>query len=1019
MKSRQRKSLLLFVVLFCTAVPVHADDDISFNRDIRPILADKCYFCHGPDDEQRQASLRLDIEDAAKEYVIVAGAADRSELVQRISSADPSTRMPPIDSKLSLTAHEIETIRRWVEQGAPWEEHWAFIPPIKPDFPEVQATTWPANEIDYFVLSRLEREGVDQSTRAKAEQLIRRVTFDLTGLPPTLAEIDAFLADESDAAYEQLVDRLLESERFGEHMAASWLDAARYSDTYGYQVDRDRYVWPWRDWVVRAFNSNLPYDQFITQQLAGDLLPAATSDQILATTFNRLHPQKVEGGSVPEEFRIEYVADRTQTFSTVFMGLTFECARCHDHKFDPLRQREYYQLSAFFDNIDEAGLYSFFTDSVPTPTLLLTEEATQVKLNELNKGIDAQIRVLEEMSASTERQDPVLEFEEVTGRIEHLDFESNVPAPNTSAPGRFGNAAKLTGDDAIVTKVGNFSRWQPFSVSLWLRTPDKKERAVVFHRSRAWTDAGSRGYQLLIEDGRLSASLIHFWPGNAISVRTRDEIRTNEWVHVVMTYDGSSQAQGLRIFVNGSEAEVTTVRDNLYKNITGGGGDTISIGERFRDRGFTDGLVDEFQVFDRRLTSIEVAQLHDGESLRKLLAVDDGTLTAKQQGLLNEYVLSQSAEYVAALAELARLREERCKLQDAIPEIMVMRETEEPRQTYLLTRGAYDARSEPVAAGTPSSLPAFPADQPRNRLGLARWLTAKDHPLTARVAVNRFWQVIFGRGLVSTPEDFGNQGALPSHPDLLDWLATDFVEHGWNVKRLIRQFVTSETYRQSSQASRQATTQDPLHLLLSRAPSYRLPAEMLRDNALAVSGLLVEKIGGPPARPYELEASFKPVGRQKGEGLYRRSLYTYWKRTAPAPAMMTFDAAKRDVCRMRREHTRSPLQALVLLNAPQFVEAARMLAEHSMKARGDHDDEILVDLFRSLTSRHPTEVELDVLGELHTKQLRYFQADPKRAEEYLSVGDAAKDKLLDPARLAAFATVANTLMSFDDCITKQ
>ncbi len=1020
MSSQHRTGLFCFLLIASFASPIQGDDDVSFNRDVRPILSDKCFFCHGPDSENRQAYLRLDLEDEAKSYAIVPGDPGQSAVIHRISSSDPDVRMPPVGSKLALTDEEIQTIQRWIEQGAPWEDHWAFIPPVKNDLPEVQATTWPANEVDHFVLSRLERAGLQPSDRASAEQLIRRVTFDLTGLPPTLAEIDAFLADDPGVAYEQLVDRLLDSDRFGEHMAASWLDVARYSDTYGYQVDRDRFVWPWRDWVIRAFNSNLPYDQFITQQLAGDLLPNASRDQILATTFNRLHPQKVEGGSVPEEFRIEYVADRTQTSATAFMGLTFECARCHDHKFDPIAQKEYYELSAFFDNIDEAGLYSFFTNSVPTPTLLLAPDSTKAKLADLDKRIENQLQVLRTHREQTSSREFTADVQEIAGRVAHLGFEADVTAPNVSVPGRFGNAVKLTGDDAIATEIGNFPRWQPFSISLWLNTPDEKERAVVFHRSRAWTDAGSRGYQLLIEEGRLSASLIHFWPGNAIRVRTRDKIQTDKWLHVAMTYDGSSLANGLRIFVNGSEASVEIVRDNLYKNITGGGGDNIAIGERFRDRGFTNGLVDEFQVFNRRLSRLEVAQLCDGESLESLLSSSRGTLSTEQQELLDEYLLeAQSAEHAEALLELARLREERCKLQDAIPEIMVMRETDEPRPTYLLARGAYDAPDAMVSPATPSSLPPFPTDQPRNRLGLARWLTARDHPLTARVAVNRFWQTLFGRGLVNTPEDFGSQGALPTHPELLDWLATDFVDNGWNVKRLMKQLVMSATYRQSSRPAARTLNQDPENLLWSRAPSYRLPAEMLRDNALAVSGLLVEKIGGAPARPYELEASFKPVGRQKGEGLYRRSLYTYWKRTAPAPTMMAFDAAKRDVCRMRRERTRSPLQALVLLNGPQFVEAARVLAQQCIKANGDEDERVLIDIFRSLTSRHPTETEVAVISDLYAKLLSYFQADSARAESFLTVGDAARDEALKAPRLAAFAAVANTLMSFDDSIMKQ
>ncbi len=547
----------------------------------------------------------------------------------------------------------------------------------------------------------------------------------MTGLPPTLAEIDAFLADPSPEGYERLVDRLLESERYGERMATDWLDTARYSDTYGYQVDRDRYVWPWRDWVIRAFNANMPYDRFITEQLAGDLLPEATDDQILATTFNRLHPQKVEGGSTPEEFRIEYVADRTQTFATAFLGLTLECARCHDHKFDPITQKEYYQISAFFDQIDEAGLYSFFTPSVPTPTLLLIDDGAKARLRAQEQTIADEEAKLAALGAqrneafSTWLSDrPAAPSDDsraepqgaiIPGRIANLDFEKTGVGGNKLVAGRFGKAVKLTGDDGVGLKVGNFRRFEPFSVSLWLNTPDEKERAVVFHRSRAWTDAGSRGYQLLIEDGRLSASLIHFWPGNAIRVRTREKIPTGQWLHVAVTYDGSSRAAGLRIFVDGESAACQTVRDHLYKNITGGGGDNITIGERFRDRGFTDGLVDEFQVFKRQLTPLEVAQLHDQTSLAEALRTPADKLSDSQrQQLCAYYLATADAAYQAQLGQLQKAREQRSRLADGLQEIMVMRETPQPRPTYLLKRGAYDAHGPRVFPETPAALPPMP-----------------------------------------------------------------------------------------------------------------------------------------------------------------------------------------------------------------------------------------------------------------------------------------------------------------------
>ena len=1048
---------LLVLVCFRAGAAAAESQPVDFNSEIRPIFSDRCYKCHGPDAENREADLRLDLEESAKESAIVPGKLDESELYARVSSTDPDVRMPPPGSKLSLTEKEIEQIGRWIEQGATWNEHWSFAPPQQIALPEVHDRNWPRNAIDLFVLARLDRAGLTPSPPASREKLIRRATFDLTGLPPSLEQLDAFLSDTSPDAYERLVDKLLASDAFGERMAAVWLDVARYSDTYGYQVDRDRYVWPWRDWVIKAFNENMPYDQFVTWQLAGDLLPAASDEQILATTFNRLHPQKVEGGSVPEEFRVEYVADRNQTFATAFLGLTLECARCHDHKYDPITQREYYQLFAFFDKVDEAGLYSYFTNSVPTPTLLLADDATKVKLGELSALVadeEAKLAALRSTQRAAFQQwlqqlnpggppvknaSPAAEdgnatsnnptstdehrphLGEIAGQVAHLTFDdAKEIGANKMVPGYHGNAVQLTGDDAVGLKVGNFARCEPFSVDLWLNTPDEKERAVVFHRSRAWTDAASRGYQLLIEDGRLSASLIHFWPGNAIRVRTVEKVPLNRWIHVVLTYDGSSRAAGLRIHINGKPAETEIVRDNLYKNITGGGGDNIAIGERFRDRGFTNGLVDEFRVFSRKLTPLEVQQLHDGRSLRETLATPVDRLDDQQTDSLYAFYLATSDNaYQDQLAALRKARAEHNKLVDGIREIMVMREMSAPRQTRFLARGAYDAPGDAVDAVTPAVFGAFPADQPRNRLGLARWLTDPHNPLTARVAVNRFWQMCFGEGLVRTPEDFGSQGDSPSHPQLLDWLARDFSTHNWDVKRLLKQLVTSATYCQSSQAAPELSARDPENRLLARAPSYRLSAEMLRDNVLMASGLLVNKLGGAPVRPYEVGVSFKPVKRDTGDGLYRRSVYTYWKRTGPAPVMMTLDAAKRDVCRVRRERTSSPLQAFVLLNDPQFVEAAKMLAQRMIAQHGDDTQTVLRDIFRTLTSRLPTDAERHVLHELFEQQLEYFKEKPARATEFLATGDAKADPALDTIYLAAIGVVANTLMNYDECVMKK
>ena len=953
--------------------------------------------------------------------------------------------MPPPDSERSLSPEQKRLLREWIAEGAPYQRHWAFEPIVRPEVPEIDAGDQSRNPIDRFVQRKLTAAGLEFSPETSAEKLIRRLSFDLTGLPPSLEEIDDFLADDPAGRVERLVDRLLQRESYGERMASEWLDVARYSDTYGFQVDRDRFVWPWRDWVIEAFNQNLPYDEFITWQLAGDLLPNPTREQILATTFNRLHPQKVEGGSVPEEFRIEYVADRTQTFSTAFMGLTFECARCHDHKYDPLKQKEYYQLTSFFANIDEAGLYSYFTDSIPTPTMVLGPEE---KLDELESTKQSLRSVEEAHAASVKKSDALFDrwmsepstksgavtMEQGIGYFDFSAFEdgklsnqhdSEKPATSGSGnrlvEGKIGMGLELSGDDEVDLKIGNFTRADPFSFSLWVKVPTLFERSVIFHRSRAWTDAGSRGYQLLLEDGKPSFSLIHFWPGNAIRVRATSALKLNAFVHIGITYDGSSKASGVRIFVDGEPAELEVVQDQLTKNITGGGHDHIAIGARFRDIGFKKGVVDEFRIFDRELSALEVRELTMSGAMNSVLVQALTKKGTDATTLLREYFrLRVSEELSESRNRLKKARAAVSRVENGLQEIMVMKERAEPRTSYVLHRGAYDARQDPVERLTPEALPVFDKNLPRNRLGLAQWLTATEHPLTARVVVNRYWQMIFGQGLVRTPEDFGSQGQLPTHPELLDWLAADFIETGWDVKRLLKQMVSSYTYRQSTRITGELLRQDPENRLLARGSRYRMPAEMIRDNALMTSGLLVSRIGGAPVKPYEVGVSFKPSKVDEGDGLYRRSLYTYWKRTGPAPVMMALDASKRDVCSVKRETTATPLQAFVFMNDPQFVEAARHLGALVQERFGrDPGDGGLKYLFRILTGRHVLPAELEVLRQLYQDQQQYFSADEGRVTAFLSVGSNSPEKDEISTELAALTVVASGLLSHDECIMKR
>ncbi|MDQ3213885.1 MAG: DUF1549 domain-containing protein, partial [Acidobacteriota bacterium] len=849
--------------------------------------------------------------------IVKPGRPDRSELIRRIFTDVEDDMMPPPDSHLSLSASEKALLRRWVVEGADYRPHWSLVPVRAVELPGLHPGASSMNAVDAFVRARLEKENLSPAPQAAPEILIRRLALNLTGLPPTVAEIDAFLADTSAAAYAGVVERYLASPAYGERMAMDWLDLARYADTYGYQADVDRDMSPYRDWIVRAFNGNLPYDQFLTWQLAGDLLPNPTREQRIATAFNRLHRQTNEGGSIEEEFRTEYVADRVSTFGTAMLGLTMECARCHDHKFDAITQRDYFSMFAFFNNIDESGLYSHFTNATPTPSLLLWPPDKE----EEHGVVRARIADIEDRLKKTARSGrrafhAWLETAHITrpAPINHLEFDA--VAGDTTPDSASGDAAqlqggptlvhegppvagangalRLSGDNSVVHPgVRPFVRTDAFSFSLRLKPAELHKRAVILHQSRAWSDAGSRGFELTLDHGRPFFGLIHFWPGNAIAVRSRRPLPLNEWSRLFVTYDGSSRAAGIRLYLDDAPLVVDVVRDGLYKDISYNPavGDRsadkhpLTIGARFRDSGFKNGLIDDLQVFDTCLTAAEVAG-----SIRK----DRSDAAAFEHFLVRQY-----EPYGSALAELGTLRKYENELVSDVPEIMVMEEMRQPRPAHLLTRGAYDAPGERVPRDTPGSLPPFPKDQPRNRLGLARWLTDARHPLAARVVVNRIWRMHFGRGIVATQEDFGSQGKLPTHPDLLDWLARKFMDNGWDVKALHRLIVSSDTFRQSSQAAVESAGRDPENHLLARGPKTRLMAEQIRDAALAASGLLNRTIGGPSVKPYQPTGLWEQSGTGKtyqqdtGDKLYRRSMYTFWRRTSPPPSMITFDAVSR------------------------------------------------------------------------------------------------------------------------------
>jgi len=1049
---RRQTPALVAALVFALSVGAA---EVSFNRDVRPILAENCYHCHGFDPSHRKGKLRLDTFDGATaerdgRRAITPGAPEASEAWLRVTSPHDDEVMPPRESHKTLTAEQKEMLRRWIAGGAGYEPHWAFAPlPDRVATPVVKDASWPSRELDRFVLARLETEALRPSPEASRERWLRRVTFDLSGLPPTPAEMDAFLADPSPSAHAAVVDRLLASPRFGERMAVPWLDVARYADSYGYQADSDTDAWPYRDWVIRMLNANLPWDQFITWQIGGDLLPGATRDQRLATAFNRIHRKTSEGGSVEEEFRQEGVSDRVHTFGTAFLGLTMECARCHDHKYDPISAHDYYALGAFFNSIDEFGLLGNNENRgriVPYPTLSMPTSDQEAALGRHESAVRQQEAALRDWPAHHEAVFQAWLNAPESGRpafsadlaahyaLDHAEGRrlanavaggppAELGAGNELTPGPRGNAVQCSGDDAI--RLPDFDvrhAHDPVSFAFWLRPAERYPRAVVLANSSS-TDAPYSGYDLLLEDGRLRWSISREFPGSSASIRTRNELPVGRWIHVTVTYDGSRRASGLALYVDGRLADVEVVRDNLTRDFLIG--KHIEFGARTRDNGLRGGAVDDIHVFRRALTALEAADLHSPGTLEASLANRAASRSPADVTWLRDYYFSAVDPGTRRLTtELQVARQRWNDVMTSVSEIAVMEEMSAPRPTRILLRGAYDAPGEPVARGTPAALPPLPADARRDRLGLARWLTDARHPLTARVLTNRLWQEFFGRGLVPTSDNFGLQGALPSHPELLDWLARDFVAHGWDYKRVCREIVLSATYRQDSIASPDLRQRDPENIFLARGPIRRLSAEMLRDAALALGGLLQPEIGGPPVHPYQADGSmwkalnnFLPEYRaDEGPGLHRRSLYTFWRRTTTPPNMMAFDTPTRDVCTVRRQTTNTPLQSLVLLNDPQFVEAARALAARMLREGGDTLEAQLAWLFRAVTSRAPQPREHELVRALFTEQRDLFTRNPDQATALLRVGRLPADSGLPEADLAAATTSASALFNLDASI---
>jgi hypothetical protein len=1023
---------------------------LSYDRDIRPILADKCFRCHGPDSEARQAELRLDTREGLLEHVVVPGQPKESELVARIFSDDDDVRMPPPESRLSLSAEQKELLRRWISEGAVFADHWAFqaLPTSVPAAAVVDGK-WPRETLDYFVLSRLEAASLRPTAEAKPLRLLRRVRLDLTGLPPTADECREFeklVASQGlDAALAKTVDRLLADSAFGEHMAVAWLDAARYADSYGYQSDKLNTQWPYRDWVVRALYDNMPYDQFLTCQLAGDLLENPTRDHVLATAFNRLHRLTNEGGSIAEEALVENAADRLHTLGTAVMGLTVECARCHDHKYDPITMRDYYSLMAFFNSIDENGLYDHAA-KVPSPSLLLPTPAQEAALAAAHKRIiGAESALASAIEAGEQRFDAWLAKPQAAvdadlvgyftfdGGLEKLVNEAARGEGESRATGLrsvagiHGQAVGFDGDHgAIFPGMLKVDRWDSFTLDFWLRDNARNPLPVVVLQRTFGTDTGYNGFDLMLKDGVLEARFYRVWPGNGIGARSLKRIARADWQHVAVTYDGSSTVAGLRLYLNGTELPTAVVRDNIHKSAslpTYGEGH-FTLGQRFRDRGFKNGAIDELRIYTRMLTPLEIRHLHDGIALTAAL-----TDPTSHRAALKAYYSSAIDEPARKrMQELRDARRQLVELEEPLQEVPVMTERPQPRPTFILARGAYDAPktdANRVQRGTFSDfLIPFSNDAPRNRRGLAQWLTDPRHPLTSRVFVNRLWANFFGNGLVATPENFGRQGATPTYPELLDWLARDFVDHGWDIKRFCRSIVLSATYRQDSRCAPELRARDPQNYWLARGPSRRLSAEQIRDLALAASGLLECRLGGPPVSPYqpgedlwrEANTMSPPYRQSVGKDLYRRSLYSVWKRTAPLPNMAAFDAPTREVCTVARSRTNTPMQALVLLNDVQFVEAARAMA---VAVSHEHPDATgrIGEAFLRLTGRAPVTAEIDLLTDLYYEQRKLFtDVTQQDATKFIQVGESRPDAELDSVEVAALTVTCQAILNLDATI---
>ncbi len=925
------------------------------------------------------------------------------------------------------------------EEKVEFDRHWSFVPPRASRPPEVDDTSWPRGAIDRFVLARLEREGWKPSAEARRRTLIRRLSLDLLGLPPSVEEVEMFLAERRPGAYGRLVDRLLASPRFGERMVIEWLDVSRYADTHGYHEDYHRDMWPWRDWVIGSLNDNMPFDQFTIEQLAGDLLPNPTQQQITATGFNRNHGVTASG--ISEEYRVEYVLDRVRTTATAWMGLTLACAQCHDHKYDPFSQQDFYRFFAYFNSVTDKGVENKAGNVDPLIQVVpLDQKGVEQKLATAIKDLERQrLARIAEADQLVARWEKSLPKQPKTGPAVPTDglavhcrldeaagqeisgggsLQASLVGPAQWVSGKLGGGLQLAGKTyASLGDTAGFDRTDSFSYGGWVR--GASTGAIV---SRMDDSAAYRGWDVYLSGGHVEVHLIHSWPSNAMYVKSTGKLPTDKWTHVFVSYDGTSRVEGIRLYFNGQKQEVGSTRDALSGTIRTD--KPLHLGRR-NPSGVLNGAVDDVRIYSRALSAVEVKALAGADGLSEILAIAPAKRTPGQRTDLKQgYLELHDARYRSLVDRLSRRRSELAAYSKNRPTVMVMQDLKAPRQSFVLVRGQYDQHGDAVEPGVPEVLPPLPRDAPANRLGLARWLVDADHPLTSRVAVNRLWQVVFGRGLVESSEDFGTQGEQPSHPKLLDWLAREYVRSGWDTKALLRLIVTSATYRQSSSMTRRQWLRDPHNRLLARASRFRLPAELIRDGALAAGGLLVERIGGPSVKPYQpaglwKETSNRPYVQDSGAALYRRSLYTYWKRSVPPPNLFALDAPTRETCITRRQRTNTPLMALVLMNDPTFVEAARALAVRAA-VRDAADDVARVEwLFTAVTARRPGPEEVETLVRLIADQRTRFRGRPEAAKQLLSVGQSPIDERVDVVEQAAWTALASVLLNTDEAITRE